>query len=97
MCCWSSFQSPGFLTSTIGIKTRLLHVRATVGVEVHCPFSDRGRSVCFLSIIPLEKLFDWCGDQMTLFLGSSLGDLLTISLNNAVEATLAIILLTKCE
>ena len=53
--------------------------------------------VCFLSIIPLEKLFDWCGEQMALFLGSSLGDLLAITLNNTVEATLAIILLLKCE
>lgn len=54
-------------------------------------------SVCFLSIIPLEKLFDWCGEQMALYLGSSLGDLLIITLNNAVEAALAIILLLKCE
>lgn len=54
-------------------------------------------SVCFLSIIPLERLFDWCGEQMAIYLGSSLGDLLIITLNNTVEATLAIILLTKCE
>lgn len=54
-------------------------------------------SVCFLSIIPLERLFDWCGEQMTLYLGLTLGDLLAITLNNAVEATLAIILLLKCE
>ena len=54
-------------------------------------------SVCFLSIIPLERLFDWCGEQMALYLGLSLGDLLAITLNNAVEATLAIILLLKCE
>lgn len=59
--------------------------------------ADRGWPVCFLAIVPLEKLFDWCGDQMTLYLGSTMGDLLTITLNNAVEATLAIILLTKCE
>jgi Ca2+:H+ antiporter len=54
-------------------------------------------SVCFLSIIPLEKLFDWCGEQMTIYLGLTLGDLLAITLNNAVEATLAIILLSNCE
>jgi len=34
---------------------------------------------------------------MALYLGLTLGDLLTITLNNAVEATLAIILLLKCE
>lgn len=54
-------------------------------------------ALCFISIIPLEKLFDWCGEQMALYLGLSLGDLLIITLNNAVEATLAIILLLKCE
>ena len=54
-------------------------------------------SVCFLSIIPLEKLFDWCGEHMAIYLGLSLGDLLIITLNNAVEATLAIILLLRCE
>lgn len=34
---------------------------------------------------------------MSLYLGKDLGDLLLISLNNSVEATLAIILLTKCQ
>jgi len=34
---------------------------------------------------------------MALYLGSLLGDLLLVTLNNVVEATLAIILLTKCE
>lgn len=54
-------------------------------------------ALCFISIIPLEQLFDWCGEQMAIYLGLSLGDLLLITLNNAVEATLAIILLLKCE
>jgi Ca2+:H+ antiporter len=53
--------------------------------------------LCFLSIIPLEKLFDYGGEQMTFYLGADLGDLLVVTLNNAVEATLAIILLKKCE
>ncbi|KAJ7499240.1 hypothetical protein FB451DRAFT_1548907 [Mycena latifolia] len=53
--------------------------------------------LCFLAIIPLEKLFDYGGEQMTFYLGSDLGDLLVITLNNAVEATLAILLLTKCS
>ncbi|KAJ7233131.1 hypothetical protein B0H12DRAFT_1260530 [Mycena haematopus] len=53
--------------------------------------------LCFLSIIPLEKLFDYGGEQMTFYVGEDLGDLLVVTLNNTVEATLAIILLRKCE
>ncbi|KAJ7937359.1 hypothetical protein B0H13DRAFT_2176995 [Mycena leptocephala] len=53
--------------------------------------------LCFLSIIPLEKLFDYGGEQMAFYLGADLGDLLVVTLNNTVEATLAIILLKKCE
>ncbi|KAJ3555454.1 hypothetical protein NM688_g2569 [Phlebia brevispora] len=54
-------------------------------------------ALCFLSIIPMENLFDWGGEQMAIYLGKDLGDLATITLNNAVEAALAIILLIKCE
>ncbi|KAI0085229.1 hypothetical protein BDY19DRAFT_966909 [Irpex rosettiformis] len=54
-------------------------------------------ALCFLSIIPLEKTFDWGGEQMSLYLGKGLGDLVTITLNNAVEAALAVALLRKCE
>ncbi|KAI0694055.1 hypothetical protein BC835DRAFT_1406559 [Cytidiella melzeri] len=54
-------------------------------------------ALCFVSIIPLEQLFDWNGEQMALYLGVSLGDLVIITLNNAVEAALAIALLLKCE
>ncbi|PFH52599.1 hypothetical protein AMATHDRAFT_74077 [Amanita thiersii Skay4041] len=54
-------------------------------------------SFCFLAIIPLERLFDYGGEQMTFYLGKELGDLLVITLNNAVEATLAIILLLRRE
>lgn len=35
--------------------------------------------------MPLEALFDWGGEQMSLFLGKDLGDLLTISLNKYVH------------
>ncbi|KAA1470848.1 hypothetical protein DENSPDRAFT_836749 [Dentipellis sp. KUC8613] len=51
----------------------------------------------FFAIMPLEKLFDWGGEQLALFCGEDLGDLIIVTLNNAVEATLAIILLVKCE
>ncbi|KZV70950.1 hypothetical protein PENSPDRAFT_664752 [Peniophora sp. CONT] len=54
-------------------------------------------ALCFLTIIPLERLFDWGGEQMAMYCGEDLGDLIIITLNNAVEATLAIILLIKCE
>ncbi|KAL0949129.1 hypothetical protein HGRIS_009213 [Hohenbuehelia grisea] len=54
-------------------------------------------ALCFLAIIPLEHIFDYGGDQMCFYVGKDLGDLIVITLNNAVEATLAIILLTKCE
>ncbi|KAH9170193.1 hypothetical protein EDB89DRAFT_1979226 [Lactarius sanguifluus] len=64
-------------------------------------FSEWGHgttfALCFLAIVPLEKLFDWGGEQMAMYLGKDLGDLVVVTLNNAVEATLAIILLLKCE
>ncbi|KAJ2915034.1 hypothetical protein MD484_g5402, partial [Candolleomyces efflorescens] len=51
----------------------------------------------FLAIIPLEGLTEWGGDQMALYLGKDFGDLLIVTCHNAVEATLAIILLLHCE
>ena len=41
----------------------------------------RGISVCFVAIIPMEKMFDWGGEQMALYLGKDLGDLLIITMN----------------
>jgi len=52
---------------------------------------------CFLAIVPLERLFDYGGEQMAFYCGKDLGDLIVVTLNNVVEATLAIILLKKCE
>jgi len=52
---------------------------------------------CFVSIIPLESMFDYGGEQLALYYGQYVGDLITVTLNNAVEATLAILLLTKCQ
>ncbi|KAG1753706.1 uncharacterized protein EDB91DRAFT_413212 [Suillus paluster] len=54
-------------------------------------------ALCFLSIIPHECLFDYCGEQMALYCGTDFGDLITITLNNTVEVTLAIMLLLKCQ
>ncbi|KAF8631279.1 hypothetical protein AX15_002605 [Amanita polypyramis BW_CC] len=54
-------------------------------------------ALCFLAVMPLEKLFEYGGEQMACYLGRDLGDLLVITLNNIVEATLAIVLLAKGE
>ncbi|KAH9987960.1 hypothetical protein BJV77DRAFT_1061506 [Russula vinacea] len=54
-------------------------------------------ALCFLSIVALEKIFDWGGEQLAMYCGPDLGDLIVITLNNIVEATLAIILLLRCE
>ncbi|EGO01598.1 hypothetical protein SERLA73DRAFT_176981 [Serpula lacrymans var. lacrymans S7.3] len=54
-------------------------------------------SLCFLSMVPLERLFEYGGEQMAFYCGQSLGELVSITLNNVVEATLAVILLQKCE
>ncbi|KAI9439289.1 hypothetical protein H4582DRAFT_129082 [Lactarius indigo] len=54
-------------------------------------------ALSFLAIVPLGMLFDWGGEQMAMYLGTDLGDLVMITLHNAVEAALAIILLLKCE
>ncbi|KAF9527191.1 hypothetical protein CPB83DRAFT_769027 [Crepidotus variabilis] len=48
-------------------------------------------------IIPLARLFDYGGEQMLYYLGKDLGGLVSITLNNAVEAALGIILLLKCQ
>ena len=37
--------------------------------------------VAFLSIVPLEKLFDWGGEQLALYCGEDLGDLIVVTLN----------------
>ncbi|KAJ7627068.1 hypothetical protein FB45DRAFT_920590 [Roridomyces roridus] len=51
----------------------------------------------FIALKPLAKLLEYGGDQMTFYLGPDLGELLVVTLNNSVGATLAIILLLKCE
>nr|AVR29894.1 putative calcium-hydrogen exchanger 2 [Ganoderma lucidum] len=47
--------------------------------------------LCFLAIIPLEGMFDWGGEQMALYLGKDLGDLVVVTLNNLrlLQATIA--------
>lgn len=38
-------------------------------------------AVCFISVMPLEKLFDYGGEQMALYCGKDLGDLIIVTLN----------------
>ncbi|KAI0027473.1 hypothetical protein K488DRAFT_90829 [Vararia minispora EC-137] len=51
----------------------------------------------YIALIPLEKLFEWGGEQLSLYCGPDLGDLIVITLNNIVEGTLALVLLLRCE
>ncbi|KAG8733550.1 hypothetical protein FRC11_005303 [Ceratobasidium sp. 423] len=51
----------------------------------------------FIAIIPLENVSEYGGEQLALYCGESIGDLIVITLHNIVEAVLAIILLVKCE
>ncbi|KAF9534981.1 hypothetical protein CPB83DRAFT_843278 [Crepidotus variabilis] len=53
--------------------------------------------LCFCAILPLARLFHYGGEQMAIYLGKDMGDLVIVTLNNAVEATLAILLLVKCD
>jgi Ca2+:H+ antiporter len=60
------------------------------------PDADRPL-VCFVSMIPMEKFLDYGGEQLSLYCGVQLGDLIMVTLNNFVEAALAVILLARCE
>ena len=40
----------------------------------------------FLSILPLERMFDWGAEQMSYYLGEELGELLIITMNKCVLA-----------
>jgi len=53
--------------------------------------------LCFFSILPLAGFLEFGGEQLAFYLGKDLGDLVRVTLGNAVEATLAIILLVNCE
>ncbi|KIK54181.1 hypothetical protein GYMLUDRAFT_48978 [Collybiopsis luxurians FD-317 M1] len=54
-------------------------------------------ALCLMALVPLERALEYGGDQMSLYCGKELGDLIIVTLNNTVEATLAIILLVNCE
>ncbi|KAJ6627510.1 hypothetical protein B0H10DRAFT_1994941 [Mycena sp. CBHHK59/15] len=52
---------------------------------------------CFIALIPLCKLLDYGGHNLALYCGKDIGDLILITLNNAIEAILAICLLARCQ
>ncbi|KAG8745070.1 hypothetical protein FRC10_008922 [Ceratobasidium sp. 414] len=53
--------------------------------------------LAFIAIIPLENISEFGGEQLALYCGESIGDLIIVTLHNVVEAVLALILLIKCE
>jgi len=59
-------------------------------------FSYRAQfAFSFIAVIPLEKTFDWLGEELSLYTGTEIGDLIEITLNNAVEVALGIFLLIR--
>lgn len=48
-------------------------------------------------MIPIAKMFDWGGEQLAMYCGTSLGDLIIITMNNSIEVALALILMWNCE
>ncbi|TEB32671.1 hypothetical protein FA13DRAFT_1627901 [Coprinellus micaceus] len=91
---WESLQAIVF-SSWLNILLVFIPI-AWVSHFLHWP-SRTTFALAFLAIIPLEWLVEWAGDEMAHYLGKDLGDLLIVTLHNAVEATLAIILLTHCD
>nr|VWP00310.1 Cyclopropane-fatty-acyl-phospholipid syntahse (Cyclopropane-fatty-acyl-phospholipid_synthase) [Ganoderma boninense] len=63
--------------------------------------------LCFIAMVFLQKMFDWGGEKLGAHIlrggkpkseqRKDLKDLLVITMSNAIEATLAIILLFKCQ
>jgi Ca2+:H+ antiporter len=50
-------------------------------------------------MISLAAIFDYGGEQLAMYCGQSLGDLIIITMNNFIEAALpvVVILLHNCE
>lgn len=47
-----------------------------------CDADERDvEEVAFLAIMPLEKLFDFGGEQLAMYCGEDIGDLILITLN----------------
>ncbi|KIO18026.1 hypothetical protein M407DRAFT_84392 [Tulasnella calospora MUT 4182] len=50
-----------------------------------------------LGLIPLAHIFEFVGEQIALYCGQTLGDLIVITLSNSIEVVLAVMLLLNCE
>ncbi|KAG9018880.1 hypothetical protein FRB90_008645 [Tulasnella sp. 427] len=50
-----------------------------------------------LGLIPLAHCFEFLGEQMALYCGQTLGDLIVITLSNSIEVVLTVMLLKNCE
>ncbi|KAJ3712667.1 hypothetical protein C8R42DRAFT_594345 [Lentinula raphanica] len=64
--------------------------------EHYYPFSITF-SLALFALVPLQGLVEYGGEQMSLYCGKDLGDLISVTLSNTVEAVLAIVLFSKCE
>ena len=93
-----------------GVRTTYVLPNVGPAVLIYFP-------VCFVTMIPLQRIFDWCAEEAAVYLGQDLQSFVVITLNksvlvlpsklkasltcrnsfSAIEATLAIILLLKCE
>lgn len=63
--------------------------KATFARNVNLPLNNevsthRPYPVSFFAIIPLQRLFDYGGGQMSYYVGKDLGELLIITLNKSV-------------
>lgn len=86
MCFSSSFRLHGYPISTsspVALVSRLL-VRRTFYLLSLLLIYGYYCLVCFFAIIPLSRLFEYGGEQMTYYVGKDLGDLILVTLNKSV-------------
>ena len=85
--CSYSFLLHGSRILFSGLRVSFLHVSRRSNPIFSCFRDPDGVAnighglVCFVAIIPLERMFDYGGEQMAHYLGKELGDLLIITLN----------------
>lgn len=66
------------------------YVRSLVHLPLQFHDSRTGpipSTVCFIAMIPLQKIFDWGGDEISAFLDEDLRDLLVITLSKSVSSS----------
>ena len=61
--------------------TRNVNLPLNNEILTHLPYP-----VSFFAIIPLQRLFDYGGEQMSYYLGKDLGELLIITLHKSVPS-----------